>query len=42
MAEIDPSIGPVAEMKNSAAGFFLPPEVIIKEIAVKSEGVLPK
>lgn len=29
-------------MKDSAAGFFLPMEIIMKEIAVKSEGVLPK
>ena len=34
--------GPVAELKDSAAGFFLPMEIIMKEIAVKSEGVLPK
>ena len=33
---------PVAESKDSAAGFFLPMEIIMKEIAVKSEGVLPK
>ena len=33
---------PVAEFKDSAAGFFLPMEIIMKEIAVKSEGVLPK
>ncbi|WP_204742088.1 hypothetical protein, partial [Intestinimonas butyriciproducens] len=35
-------LGPVAETKDSAAGFFLPMEIIMKEIAVKSEGVLPK
>ena len=34
--------GPVAELKNSAAGFFLPTEIIKKENTVKSEGVSAK
>ena len=34
--------GPVAELKNSVAGFFLPTEIIKKENTVKSEGVSAK
>lgn len=34
--------GPVAELKNSAAGFFLPTEIIRKKNAVKSEGASAK
>lgn len=34
--------GPVAELKNSATGFFLSTEIIKKKNAVKTEGASAK